>query len=49
MKILISLKRGLGLTDFNMLGYFQPVLALIELPRFACQIPRKNLRVKMGL
>ena len=49
IKILLSLKHGLGLTDFNMFGYFQPVLALIGPPRFACRIPKKIFRVKMGL
>uniref|UniRef100_A0A2N9ISE4 Uncharacterized protein n=1 Tax=Fagus sylvatica TaxID=28930 RepID=A0A2N9ISE4_FAGSY len=49
IKILLSLKRGLGLTDFNMFGYFQPVLALIGPSRFACRIPKKIFRVKMGL
>ena len=32
IKILLSLELGLGLMDFHMFGYFQPVLALISLP-----------------
>ncbi len=49
VQILLSLKCSLGLTDFNKFGYFQPVLALIGLPQFACRIPEKILSVKMGL
>jgi hypothetical protein len=33
---------------YNMFRYFKPFLALIWLPRFACQKPGKILRVKMG-
>ena len=48
-KTLQSLKCGLRLTDFSMFEYFQPVLALIEPPRFTCREPGKILKVKMRL
>jgi hypothetical protein len=48
-QILLSLKRGLGLMDFNMFKYFQAILALIEPPQFACRTLGKILKVKMGL
>ena len=35
-KTLISLKRGLGLSDFSIFGYFQSVFELIGPPCFAC-------------
>uniref|UniRef100_A0A2N9EFL1 Uncharacterized protein n=1 Tax=Fagus sylvatica TaxID=28930 RepID=A0A2N9EFL1_FAGSY len=35
-------------TNFNMFGYFQPILALIGSLRFACQKLEKILGLKMG-
>jgi hypothetical protein len=49
VKTLLSSKHGLRLMDFNTFVYFQPVLALIGPPRFACWILEKILRVKMEL
>jgi hypothetical protein len=43
IKTLISLKRSLGLMDFNMFGYLQTILALIGPPRFGARNPGKSL------
>jgi hypothetical protein len=43
IKTLISLKRSLGLMDFNMFGYLQMILALIGPPWFGARNPGKSL------
>ena len=41
-KIPLSLRPGLGLTNFSPFGYFQPVLGSVGLPPFACRMSKKN-------